>query len=445
MTQSLTAPGEQAGLEARPSELDLAASILAFTALAVIQPVLDVLGRAPEFFVARASPASDVILVAIALGIGVPVFLALLVVGIHRINPTAGRIAHGAILVVSVCLLTIAVMPPSFQESIPGWVALAIGAGVGALTVWGYWRAAWLRTLLRYAGVAPLVVVVIFLFVAPTSALAWPAPLDPDAAAAIPTDSAPIVLVVLDEFPIASIIDRNGEIQSEYYPNLARLARDGTWFRNAVSVNERTEEAIPTIVSGVMAPNEGKVPRAADYPNTLFTLLGGSYEITATETVTELCPVSVCAGQSRIAAPAAQRWASLMTDLSIVSGHVLLPETMASALPPIDQSWGNFGTGITASPQWNIRDRSSRWSTPTGAGTWTASSPGSTIASRRTSFISPIWLSHTIPGSTYPTAAPTRRPQMVPRGIGDRMPGSSNSSTNGTLSRFNTPTRSSAT
>ncbi len=92
-------------------------------------------------------------------------------------------------------------MPPSFQESIPGLVALAIGAGAGALTVWGYWRAAWLRTLLRYAGVAPIAVAAIFLFVAPTSALAWPASVDPDAAAVIPTDPAPIVLVCARRVP----------------------------------------------------------------------------------------------------------------------------------------------------------------------------------------------------------------------------------------------------
>jgi Sulfatase len=357
VTQSLTAVGEQTDREARPSELDLAASVLALTALAAIQPVLDVLGRAPEFFVARASPPSDVILVAIALGIGIPVLMALLVVGVHRIDPTAGRFAHGAIVIATVCLLTVAVLPQGFEESIPGWVALALGAVVGLLTVWAYWRASWLRTLLRYAAVAPIVVVAVFLFVAPTSALAWPAEVESDTAAAVPTEPAPIVLLVFDEFPIASVIDRHGAIQSEYFPNLARLAREWTWFSNAVTVNERTEEALPTIVSGEVAPTEGKVPRAADYPNTLFTLLGRSYEIRATETVTELCPVSVCAGQSRVVVPASQRWASLMTDLSIVSGHVLLPEAMAASLPPIDQSWGNFGTGTVASPEWNIRDR----------------------------------------------------------------------------------------
>ena len=57
MTQSLTAAGEQTAVGAQPSELDLAASVLALTALAAVQPVLDVLGQAPEFFVGRAFPS----------------------------------------------------------------------------------------------------------------------------------------------------------------------------------------------------------------------------------------------------------------------------------------------------------------------------------------------------------------------------------------------------
>ena len=40
----------------------------------------------------------------------------------------------------------------------------------------------------------------------------------------------PIVLVVFDEFPVASLLDRNHQIDRERYPNFARLAAtaDGT-------------------------------------------------------------------------------------------------------------------------------------------------------------------------------------------------------------------------
>ena len=62
--------------------------------------------------------------------------------------------------------------------------------------------------------------------------------------------AAPVVMIVFDEFPVATLIDEQGEIRAEDFPGFARLAQDGTWFRNAVGSHERTEEALPTILSG---------------------------------------------------------------------------------------------------------------------------------------------------------------------------------------------------
>ncbi|HRK48306.1 MAG TPA: hypothetical protein PK324_21940, partial [Nocardioides sp.] len=57
--------------------------------------------------------------------------------------------------------------------------------------------------------------------------------------------SAPVVLVVLDEFPLASLLDEGDRIDAEQFPNLARLAEDATWFRNASGVSPTTPEAVP--------------------------------------------------------------------------------------------------------------------------------------------------------------------------------------------------------
>ena len=61
-------------------------------------------------------------------------------------------------------------------------------------------------------------------------------------------------MIVFDEFPVASLLDGEGNIQAEHFPNFARLAADGTWFRNAVGVHQGTVKAVPTILSGVLAP-----------------------------------------------------------------------------------------------------------------------------------------------------------------------------------------------
>ena len=60
----------------------------------------------------------------------------------------------------------------------------------------------------------------------------------------------PIVLLVFDEFPVATLIDSQGNLLSDLFPNFAELAGDGVWYRNAVGVRQQTEEALPSILSG---------------------------------------------------------------------------------------------------------------------------------------------------------------------------------------------------
>ena len=81
---------------------------------------------------------------------------------------------------------------------------------------------------------------------------------------------------------------------------------------------------------------------AADYPNSLFTLLADSYDITAYEPVTDLCPEFACPDDTQPDVSAAQRWRTLGSDLAVVSGHLFLPDDFTGGLPSIDHSWSNF-------------------------------------------------------------------------------------------------------
>ena len=83
----------------RVSLVDLALSALAVTAIAVAQPILDLLGRTPEFFTARAAPTVDVVLLGVALGLGLPLLIAGIVLLADVISHRAGVIVHAAVLV----------------------------------------------------------------------------------------------------------------------------------------------------------------------------------------------------------------------------------------------------------------------------------------------------------------------------------------------------------
>ena len=59
-----------------------------------------------------------------------------------------------------------------------------------------------------------------------------------------------IVMLVLDELPIASLVDGNDRIQRGRFPNFAALADTSHWFRNATTVAVSTTYSIPTLLWG---------------------------------------------------------------------------------------------------------------------------------------------------------------------------------------------------
>ena len=150
------------------------------------------------------------------------------------------------------------------------------------------------RLWLQVLGVFPLLLGAWFLATDPVRGLVLdPASATGDAAAV--GAPAPVVLVVLDELPLASILDEDDRIDPEQFPNLAYLADDATWFRNATGVSPTTPEAVPPILTGRYPDAVGVLPTAEEHPNNIFTLLQGTYGFHVQESVTQLCPAHLCA------------------------------------------------------------------------------------------------------------------------------------------------------
>ena len=130
------------------------------------------------------------------------------------------------------------------------------------------------RLLLSYLAVANLAFVGMFLFASPTSKLIAGGDSDDLGEVSVPEPGAPVVVLVLDEFPAATIMRADGTINSDRYPGFAELASVSTWFRNASSQHNLTHRAVPSILDGRLAA-DGTLPTYADHPRNLFTLLGG--------------------------------------------------------------------------------------------------------------------------------------------------------------------------
>lgn len=334
----------QATLAGRRSvgPLDVVMSCVALFAFAVSQPLLDLLGRNAEFFLARGAPPLDIVGVAVLLALVVPLGVGLVAVGVGRLHQPTGRVLHALVLAVLGGLLALQVVARTPVGDLPGWVEIGVAAVVGGLVVAAFYRSEVFRSVVRFGSIAPLVFVGLFLFASSASQLVFRAPAIAQPAGVSVGNPAPVVFVVFDEFPAASLMDGDGNLQEDVYPNFARLARDGTWFNNATTVQQQTEASIPAMITGVDPP-AGKLPMAFDYPANLFTLLSDTYDIHAVEAVTELCPEYACDNQTRPTLPASRRWGTLADDLRIVAGHLFLPDDFTTGLPPIDHSWSNFG------------------------------------------------------------------------------------------------------
>ena len=305
-------------------------------ALAFAQPLFDLLGRNAEFFVARGSTTGDILLLAFGYTLVPPLAGALLVWVLGRIRPAVGS---GAMLVLVALLVAALVLPPVGDvlggSAIAVPVALAVGAGAAVL----YARAAALRSFLTVLGVAPLVVLLLFLVVSPVRGLLFPGSGGEVAGPARST--VPIVHVVFDELPLATLLGADGRIDAARFPSFARLARESTWYRNATTVDDLTAAAVPAQLTGDRTRDD-QLPTARDHPRNLFTLFERSHAETVVEPITALCPARVC---GEVRPGTGDRLRSLESDLEIVVQHLLLPDDLREELPAVDRVWEGFETG----------------------------------------------------------------------------------------------------
>ncbi|MEN8237961.1 MAG: sulfatase-like hydrolase/transferase [Actinomycetota bacterium] len=334
--------GKPATDRTSPRPFDIVISVVVLFVLAVAQPLLDLLGRNAEFFLARAAPSLDIVILAVLLTFVIPLLIGLAALGITRIHEPTGRIVHGVIVTILGAVLALQVIELTPITNWPAWVEITIAVAVGVIIAYGFYGSESVRAIGRYSAIAPFAVLGLFLFTSTTSQLVFASTSAVSRPAEVSVGRpAPVIFIGFDEFPVASLMDAEGDLQEEVYPNFARLARDSIWYPNAVTVQQQTEQSYPTILSGVNAP-EGKIPTASDYPFTLFTLLADSYDLKVQEAVTDLCPEYACENTSRTTQPAMRRWRTLVSDLRIVAGHLFLPDDLTASLPSIDSSWSNF-------------------------------------------------------------------------------------------------------
>ena len=332
--------------------------LFALCGFVVVQPVLDVIGGSPDFFIFHGVSGGEAMLL-------VAIFVLVPPVGLWTVGALAG-LAGGGKVRWAAHLATVAGLFVLFMiqlgkqlTEVRGTLLVALAVAAAGLIAVGYARLGVTRQLLRFAAVGPLVFVLLFTFASPSSAVLLAADRPSQGGGPEVTGPhPPIVMIVLDELALVSLLDQNGDVDAERYPNFARLAGDSTWYRNATGAAGWTPYALPAMLGGRW-PSEHRAPHYAVYPDNLFTLLGDVYELSVSESISELCPPWYCGDrvdQSRGGLPVA------LAESTSLFGELVSPVDPVTdpyddfAEPTVRERLGEAAAAADERPEFRFRE-----------------------------------------------------------------------------------------
>jgi hypothetical protein len=231
---------------------------------AFAQPLLDLLGDTPEFFVARGNTRGDVLLLALGLVLLPPLALTLLEALAGLISARLRKALHISLIGLLSSAFALQLLG---DEWLPAAGLLAVAGVLGAIAALAYARSSTARTALTVLAPAPVLFLALFLFVSPASKLVLPGD-EARAAGVVVPGEPPVVMIVFDELAAFALHGPDGRIDASRYPNFARLARDAIWYPNAPRYREGGVDRFLAIV-----PPSALRPGANDME--LIALIGG--------------------------------------------------------------------------------------------------------------------------------------------------------------------------
>lgn len=299
----------------------------------VTAPLLDLYGKNPEVFVANRSSAWHIVLFGLLIAFAPTLLAVLILYTTEKTNPKAGTISFGVLVGVGGAATGLAISRQILPEQAVAAVAVAVAITVGVLLLHRRFETGFMV----FAVLGPLALGG-FLFTSSTSALIWGEPAEAPTNGVAIENAANLVVLQLDELPLASLMDLDGTINEDLFPGFARLEATGHWYRNALSSSIATTQSVPALLTGTYGEKDAS-PSSVDHPENLFLLLSDSHEMHVVEWVTELCPEAVC---EEFAGRAQARFSALLQDVTVVYGHLTLPAPIRDELPSIDGSWKGF-------------------------------------------------------------------------------------------------------
>lgn len=313
--------------------------------------ILELINSSPEFYVIYQLSSAKIALTIVVLGFVLPVIVGTFVWFLARTK----RLSALAVLLLFM-LLTIVISGALRDHSDPtgGWLLLTGAAVFSAIIIYAFIK----LNLVRFSLAATALYLPISMYQSVLSAgISFRDILGNEShlsqvtgadAKTLPN----VLFIVLDEFPITTVLGHDGLIDRDRFPNLRALADQSDWFRQASSVSCNTVTAVPAIQSGKLfgSPPESVLPLVQYYPKNVFTVLGESYNVEATETITQLCPDYLCqrGDDKRLF-----NYQPLFEHLVVAWLHASFPKQMKTRWPDLDDLWMNAAATQDTFPKLN--------------------------------------------------------------------------------------------
>ena len=201
-----------------------------------------------------------------------------------------------------------------------------------------------LQTLLRWGTAVPVVVLAFFVFASPASGLI----ITPDTVLQETSgvgNPVPVVVLVLDELPVQTLMNAEGNIDDQPLSRLRQPPRRLHLVpQHSHDAPPHHKDVLPMILTGVPARRRSE-PSTLGYPNNLFTMMGNSHDVWAHEEVDGfLWSRTLCREQphprcARTLAALARRHGRRHRSCSSY------PTAAASWLPLLDTAWTGLRAG----------------------------------------------------------------------------------------------------
>ncbi len=265
--------------------------IFAISGLAFAQPNFDFISRnAVDIMIPERYVRADVIAWVVLVLLVPPAIIWLASFGVRSVVRSRSDAIHFATLGLLTAASVLQILGPRLVSPTPFSAAFVVS--MLAIVSFRRWSAP--RRFLRFFAISPFLFVVTFALSPGPSQVMFPrhVPEIDDSEIKSPTR---VVVIVLDEFPTQSLLDGNGAIEGRLFPNFAALAADSTWFRNNTAVAPYTFLAVPAIATGMYPRHIESLAIEAEYPQSLFTALAGTYRMNVFEPSFEaLCSSRTC-------------------------------------------------------------------------------------------------------------------------------------------------------